>query len=103
MTPKQAKLLREHGFPFKDRRCSYCQEQNYKSCTECEDIEPATLEEVIKELGDDFYGVVRSDTGDGWFATPMLTEETVNLDGSWGETPLEAVINLYCVINPKKE
>lgn len=98
-----AKRLKDNGFPRKYYRCSYCIEQDYESCTECEDAVESnpSLEELIEACGDRFILLERRN---GYYKNGRSRPvrwvcEDLIISCASGSTPSEAVANLWLALN----
>lgn len=104
-----AKKLKDAGFPLPDRRCSYCIEQSYVSCTVCEDAVEAhpTLTELIEACFDReksfqlAYEPEQEFTDATWGASIIRRDGKIDTHIVFGSTPEEAVATLWLELNKK--
>jgi len=101
MTIKQAEALKKAGYPQDKAKCAYTKFIGGAVAITCvgertkRDVAAPTLEELIKELGDKLWGLIKID--DVWFTNyeqGALLRFFESSD-SQGKTPIEAVMNLY--------
>lgn len=119
-----AKQLKDAGFPKSEgwfETLYYCNSDSYCNNTSmdseitkspCESCgwfgwrsmnkEPrVTLSELIEACGDRFYGVIRDFFDKGWTAGEYWDYDFFGGEIAYGNTPEEAVANLYIQLNKK--
>jgi hypothetical protein len=82
-----AQKLKEHNYPFKKTGNVYYMDG-------LEKLVIPSLEELIEACGDGISGLVRGWDGKWWAANAQDQTEPQ-------DTPLKAVAELYCALNPK--
>ena len=101
MNYNKAKELKEAGFPQEGKKtCYYRNPETGKQGGGC--LREPLLEEVIEELGDEFYVLEKGNKI--WYAGIYDEDKELlkKITSSNGKTPLEAVINLYIKLHEPK-
>lgn len=93
------KELKDAGFPLKINSRHIANQVVNGEYTGLFAYRP-TLEELIEACGDNFWSLTASTAGDAWYARSVSMFS--NQDSFHGDTPAEAVANLWLALNKKE-